>query len=231
MTTALSTRRRGRLAGAAYLTIFVTGLIYMSFIPDTGLLTSDWGRVVDHIVANQTAFWIGFPFFLLSIVSRLVFAQLFYGLFRDVNIAVNRLGVLLYLVGVTMQVVMAVCLMGPVVLFDGAEYRAAFTPEQLHALATLAMQFYFLTYNVALAFFGLYSVLIGYIMWRSSLVPRAVGVCLVLSGVGWLTYFVPPVAAQLLPYNLIVGLSGEAAIILWLLVVGLNAPSLRPRLL
>ena len=76
-----------------------------------------------------------------------------------------------------------------------------FTPGQLHALA----------------FFGLYSVLLGYLMIRSSLVPRAVGACLVVSGV----------AAMLLPYNLTVGLSGEAVIILWLLVIGVNAQPAR----
>jgi hypothetical protein len=53
-----------------------------------------------------------------------------------------------------MQLMMALCLMAPVVLFDGAEYRAAFAPEQLHALAMLAMQFYILTYKVALAYFA-----------------------------------------------------------------------------
>ena len=201
MTTALSLRTRGRLAGAAHLAIFITGLIYMHFIPDTGVLTTDWGGVVDHIVANQSAFWLGFPFFLLSIVWRLVFAQLFYGLFRDVPVALNRLGVFVYLVGATMQVVMAICLMAPVVLVDGAEYRAAFTPG------------------------GIYSVLIGCIMWRSSLVPRAVGVCLVVSGLGWLTFCVPPIAALLLPYNLSVGLAGEATIMLWLLIMGVSAPN------
>jgi len=222
MTTALSMRTRGRLAGAAYLGIFLAGLIYMNFIPDTGLLTTDWGGVVDHILVNQIAFWIGFPFFLLSIVFRLVFLQLAYGLFRGVNDGVNRLGVFVYLVGAALQLVMAVYLMAPVVLFNGPEYRAAFAPDQLHAMATLALQLYILTYNVALAFFGLYSLLLGYLMVRSSLVPRAVGVCIMFSGLGWLTFFVPLVAAMLLPYNLIIGLSGEAVIILWLLVMGVN---------
>jgi NADPH:quinone reductase-like Zn-dependent oxidoreductase len=44
-----------------------------------------------------------------------------------------------------------------------------------------------------------------------------------ISGLGWLTFFVPPVAAALLPNNLIIGLSGEAVIILWLLARGVNA--------
>src|SRR5215469_12300409 len=116
MTMALSMRTRGRLAGAAYLGIFLTGLIYMNFIPDTGLLTTNWGGVVDHILANQAAFWVGFPFFLLSIVFRLVFLQLAYGLFRGIDDGMNRLGVFVYLVGASMQVVMAIWLMGPIVL-------------------------------------------------------------------------------------------------------------------
>ena len=71
--------------------------------------------------------------------------------------------------------------------------------------------------------FGLYSVLLGYVMWRPRLVPRPVGASLVLSGLGWLTFLVPPVAAMLLPGNVLVGALGEAVVILWLLVMGVNS--------
>jgi uncharacterized protein DUF4386 len=224
MTTALSARTRGRFAGAAYHAIFVTGITYQIFIPDSGVLTTDWGATVDHIVANRAALWIGIPFYLLVIVARLVWAQLYYELFRGVNDNVNRLSVLVYLVATTMQTALAICLMAPVVLFDGVEYRAAFTPMQLHSLATLAMQLYIHFYYVALALFGVYSVLLGYVMARSSLVPRAVGASMMLSGLAWLTFSVPPGAAMLIPYNVSIGVFGEAVVIVWLLVMGVYAP-------
>ena len=36
-------RTLARLAGATYLAIFVTGLIFRNFIPDSGSLTAHWG--------------------------------------------------------------------------------------------------------------------------------------------------------------------------------------------
>ncbi|MBV9897855.1 MAG: DUF4386 domain-containing protein [Chloroflexi bacterium] len=80
------------------------------------------------------------------------------------------------------------------------------------------------TGGVALSFFAVNSVMVGYIMWRSGLVPRAVGASLVLSGIGWMTFFVLPVAAMLIPYNVIIGALGEAVVILWLVVMGASTP-------
>ena len=80
------------------------------------------------------------------------------------------------------------------------------------------------TGGVALSFFAVNSVMVGYIMWRSGLVPRAVGASLVLSGIGWMTFFVLPVAAMLIPYNVIIGALGEAVVILWLVVMGARTP-------
>jgi hypothetical protein len=40
---------------------------------------------------------------------------------------------------------------------------------------------------------------------------------------GWLTLFIRPIAASLLPYKLGVSLIGKGSIILWLLVIGVNA--------
>jgi len=54
--------------------------------------------------------------------------------------------------------------------------------------------------------------------------PRLIGVLMVITGLGWLTFFIPPIAAYLLPYNAIIaGIVGEGAMILWLLVMGVNA--------
>lgn len=47
---------------------------------------------------------------------------------------------------------------------------------------------------------------------------------MIIPGLGWLTFVVAPVAAMLLPHNLIIALSGEAVIILWLLVMGVHVP-------
>jgi hypothetical protein len=75
----------------------------------------------------------------------------------------------------------------------------------------------------SLAFFGPFCLLIGYLMFRSTFLPRSLGVLMALAGVGWLTYLSTPLANHLSPYNLVSGLLGEGLVMLWLLVVGLNA--------
>jgi hypothetical protein len=73
-----------------------------------------------------------------------------------------------------------------------------------------------------LVFFGFYCLLIGYLVLRSTFLPRALGVLMLFAGLGWLTFLSAPLAKQLSPYNLVPGLLGEGALTLWLLVRGVN---------
>ena len=75
-----------------------------------------------------------------------------------------------------------------------------------------------------LVFFGFYCLLIGYLIFSSTFLPRILGVLMAFAGLGWLTFLSPPLADHLSPYNLAPGLVGEGALTLWLLVMGVNAP-------
>ena len=78
------------------------------------------------------------------------------------------------------------------------------------------------SYINPLVFFGFYCLLIGYLIFRSTFLPRILGVLMVFAGLGWLTFLSPPLANYLSPYNLAPGILGEGALTLWLLVVGVN---------
>ncbi len=73
-----------------------------------------------------------------------------------------------------------------------------------------------------LVFFGLQCVLVGYLIFKSTFLPRLLGVLLVLAGLGWLTFVSESLVKALSPYNLIPGMIGEGALLLWLLVKGVN---------
>ena len=78
-----------------------------------------------------------------------------------------------------------------------------------------------------LPFFGIYCLLIGYLIFRSTFLPRILGVLMALGGVGWLTFLSPALANQLSPYNYAPGLFGEGSLTLWLLVCGVSVPKNR----
>jgi len=76
--------------------------------------------------------------------------------------------------------------------------------------------------NIAIVFVGFYCLLIGYLIFRSTFLPRILGVLMAFGGLGWLTFLSPPLADYLSPYNLAPGILGEGSLTLWLLVVGVN---------
>ncbi len=78
----------------------------------------------------------------------------------------------------------------------------------------------------SLAFFGPYCLLIGYLIFRSTFLPRFLGVLMALAGAGWLI-FLSPLASQLSTYLTILGFLAEASLMLWLLVRGANLPRWR----
>lgn len=219
-----SPRAKGRITGAFYLAIFVAGEIFMTLIPSTGLVNNNDAAAIDYIVSHQTAFWAGYPFLLLVVAFRLIVMLLFYELFKPVNKSINLLAVYFNIVATTMQAVTCIFLLTPLILLGGEHFLTAFTPDQLHALALVAMKLYHLCYIIALAFFGCYDLLLGYLAFKSTFIPRPIGVLMGLAGLGWLTFFIPPIAALLLPYSAIIaGIVGEGAMILWLLVMGVNS--------
>jgi hypothetical protein len=76
--------------------------------------------------------------------------------------------------------------------------------------------------DVALVFTGFYCLLIGYLMFRSTFVPRILGALMAFAGLGWLTYLSNPLVKYLSPYNLACALLAEASVFLWFLVMGVN---------
>jgi hypothetical protein len=75
-----------------------------------------------------------------------------------------------------------------------------------------------------LVFFGCYCLLIGYLIFRSTFLPKPLGVLMAVASLGWLTFLWPPLAKALYPYNMAPGIIGEGSLTLWLLAMGVDVP-------
>jgi len=64
--------------------------------------------------------------------------------------------------------------------------------------------------------------LIGSLVFKSTFMPRLLGVLVEVSGFGWLTFLWPPLAEALWPRVIFTLGVGEGLLILWLLIVGVN---------
>jgi len=73
----------------------------------------------------------------------------------------------------------------------------------------------------SLVFFGPYCLLIGYLIFRSTFLPRILGVLMAFAGLGWLI-FLSPLTNHLSTYLKVLGFLAEASLMLWLIVKGVN---------
>jgi uncharacterized protein DUF4386 len=73
----------------------------------------------------------------------------------------------------------------------------------------------------ALPFFACYCLLLGYLILRSTFLPRILGVLMVLAGLGWLM-FLSPLAGRLTTYIDVLGFVAEMSLMLWLLIKGVK---------
>jgi hypothetical protein len=106
-------------------------------------------------------------------------------------------------------------------LATAASYRTLFGPEQLHAQVKLALDLHDYHFGFSLFLFGLHLVLLGWLVFRSKYVPKALGIVLAVVGASWIAtrlrgWFFPSVDLGFVNH---LGW-GELTLMVWLLVWG-----------
>ena len=79
----------------------------------------------------------------------------------------------------------------------------------------------------ALAFFGFSTILDGYLIFRSTFLPKWLGVLGMVVGLGWLAFIYPPLGYSIFIVTALVGLLAAAAKIFWLIVSGVEEKKFR----
>lgn len=73
-----------------------------------------------------------------------------------------------------------------------------------------------------LVLFGAYCIGLGSLTLKATYLPRAIGVLLIVAGLGWLVFLYPPLVKRLGGLAMAPGMIGEAALTFWLLAAGVD---------
>jgi len=220
-----SPRVRARITGAVYLLFFVTAVL-SALIPP-GLagpagLPADAASVAGKIVANKGWYELGVGLGLFSTAFYVALAGLFYALFKPVSRILSLLAAFFSLVGCTAAAVESLFQLAPLTVLGGSAYLSVFSADQRSALALMFLNLGDESGRVALIFFGCFQLLLGYLIIRSTFLPRIIGGLIALAGVGWLTFLSPPVVKHVSVELEILGFAAEVSLMLWLLVAGVD---------
>jgi hypothetical protein len=186
------------------------------------LVAGDVAATATNIMAHQSLYQLSFAAEVLVVAFYVGVVALFHQLLKPVNGSVSLLAAFLGLMGCATQGGAAALLLAPLVVLGGASYLSVFSVAQLQAQAYLFLRLYSQAYGVALVFFAFYCLLIGYLVFKSTFLPRLIGVMMAVAGLAWLSFLAPVFGAKYLAW-LVPFAVGEAVITLWLLVKAVDA--------
>lgn len=209
-----------RTAGFFYLLVFLTGTPILAV--RKLIVSGDAAATAANILAHQPAFWAGFVSQLVQVACYIVVTALFYFLFQPAARPLALMAAFFSLIGCATQVIASIFYVAILSVLGAAHNTNVIWGTASQAVAVLFLRLYTESYGVGLVFFGFYCFLIGCLILRSTFLPRVPGILMLIAGLGWLTFLVPPFAQSLQPWILLPGLIGEGTLTLWLLVFGVN---------
>ena len=226
-----SPRQLARIAGGLYLIVILGGFFAIGYVPAVIVAPGDPAATAHNIEASQLLYRLGISAHIITLLCNVPLAIIFYDLFKVVSRRLSLLVVFFTLVGTAIEGANLSNQFAPLTLLDG-HYSGALTTAQLQALAYGAIDLQGVSYDVNTVFFAFYGLTIGYLVFRSTFIPRVIGVLLAFGALCYLTYsfaslLAPGFASHLVPYIQVPSLVGEGSFCLWLLLVGVNLPRWR----
>ncbi len=218
----MSPRAKARWTGVFYLLTMATAAFSQGFVSDRLVIAGDAATTAANILAHEQLFRVAFAVYLVEMACQITMTALFYDLLKPVSRTLSLLAAFVGLTGCVVKTVSRLFFIAPLLVLGGAPYLNAFDAAQLQAQALLFLEVNSQGAGIALFFFGLHAVLKGYLVLRSTFLPRVLGLLGILAGLGWVSFLDPPLALAMMPGILPLGMIASAAMILWLLVFGVD---------
>ncbi|MDO5981370.1 DUF4386 domain-containing protein [Flavivirga spongiicola] len=220
-------KNTGRLAGFLLLILILTGIFAEFFVRQNLYVNNDPIATTQNIIENQGLFRLGFVSDLVMSTVFFFYAYILYRIFKPVNKNISLLLLLCVVISVAMFCQNALYQFSVLELLINRGYSEAFIPEQLQVLSMFFQNIHTKGYYVNQIFFGMYLFPLGYLIFKSGLVPKIIGVFLMLGCIGDLVsffdYFLFPDHESILINNITLPADiGEFSLCLWLLFMGVR---------
>lgn len=224
----ISTKKTARLAALLWFLTAVSGGFGYSYVR-SNVVPLDAAATAANISASELLFRAAVVSNLFSQVMLLLFGLTLYNFFSEFDRRLARVFLASIMLTVAVAVVNALNSFGALLVLSGADYLKAFTPEQLNAAALSFLRLGSTGQGLLEIFWVPYYFSFGLLVIRSGLLPKVLGVLLMLMSVGYAVnildkFLIPtfyPVAFTRLAMTL--GALGGIPLFFGLLIKGLKA--------
>ncbi len=223
-----SNKKMGRFAGLLFLILVITGVFAEFFVRQKLYVVNDPTATTQNIIENQWLFRLGYVSDLVMSTMFFVYGYVLYLIFKSVHKNISLFLLLCTVISVAMFCQNSLNQFSALELVTNADYSKTYTQEQLQVLSMFFQNIHIKGYYVNQIFFGLYLLPLGYMIIKSGIVPKIIGVFLVLGFIGdmidFVVYFLFPNVESVLLSNITIPADiGEISLCLWLLVMGVRS--------
>lgn len=215
-----------KTAGILYLIIFICAGFSEGFVRSSLIVYTDPVATANNIIASESLFRLGFVTDLIAFISDAVISILFYLLLKPVSKTIA-------LTAATFRLI-AHPIIGSFNLINHLSAVNILTDPSLSSfvdislLQTLAMESLInhkIGYLIAGAFFGIHCLLLGYLLFKSELFPKIIGILIFVASFGYLIEsfgnFLNPENSDIYAMIVIIpAVIAELSLCVWLIIKG-----------
>lgn len=218
-----SIKTTARIAGFLYLLQIPLGVFGILYVPKVLMVTGNMDATAFNILANEFLFRLSIVSAILCALVTIATALYIYKVLRYVNENNAKWILLFALIAAPISMLNELNSIAVLLLLKSHELAIIFTQSQLHSLVTIFLDLHRYGHQIAGIFFGLWLLPMGYLVFKSTFIPKIIGVFLIVTCLGYLidftTFFLYPNSGIIISeYTWI----GEVLMVLWLLIKGVN---------
>ena len=217
------TKNPGRFAGLLYVLASIVGIFGLLYVPSKLIVDGNAVETARNIAASETLFRLGITAHLIGEALFVFVALALYDLLKAVNHRNALYMLTLILVAIPIAFLNELNAIAASLLARGSEFLSVFDQPQRDAMAMLFLNVHGYGFDVAGIFWGLWLFPMGYLVYKSSFLPKIIGILLIIGCFG---YLVDSFGTLLIPgFGVNVALFtfwGEVLLPLWLLIKGVN---------
>jgi hypothetical protein len=212
-----------RIAGFLYLIQIPLGVFGILYVPKMLIVTGNMATTALNILANEFLFRLSIVSAILCALVTIATALYIYKVLRYVNENFAKWILLFALIAAPISMLNELNSIAVLLLLKSHEFAIIFTPSQLYSLVSVFLDLHKYGYQIAGIFFGLWLLPMGYLVLKSTYIPKVIGGFLIITCLGYLidftTFFLYP------NFGIVISeytWAGEVLIVLWLLIKGVN---------
>jgi hypothetical protein len=222
-----SPKRLARIAGILYLFVGIFGGFAQGFVEPKMYVAGNAATTAGNVVANAGLVRVGVVADLFDATIFAFLALTLYVLLNPVHKSVARAMVILVAISAAIECLNSVFEFEGLRVATDSAYAAAFGAAGSNAMVLLMLDTQHYGLLIAQIFFGLWLAPLGYLVYKSGLFPKALGVVLIVGAVCYIVdllalFLFPDFGQKVHTFVVIPSAVAEISMVLYLLVIGVK---------